>query len=139
MDETLNHEVGLQCFAKTSGSKGLQIYVLLNTVTTYEKTKRAPTGSRRMEREHPEHAVSGIEKHFAKGRCSLMRVRMTNKTTVNAYSRRAKLQPSVSPPVTWREVESTVKEVSALLEFSSDAALNRVERRGDLFAPLPTL
>jgi bifunctional non-homologous end joining protein LigD len=62
-----------------------------------------------------------------------------HKTTVNVYSLRAKPQPTVSTPVTWQEVESTAKESATPLEFTSDAALRRVEKQGDLFAPLLTL
>jgi bifunctional non-homologous end joining protein LigD len=62
-----------------------------------------------------------------------------HKTTVNVYSLRAKSQPTVSTPVTWQEVESTVNKGSAPLEFTSEAALQRVEKQGDLFAPLLNL
>jgi bifunctional non-homologous end joining protein LigD len=58
---------------------------------------------------------------------------------VNVYSLRATTQPTVSTPVTWQEVESTLNEGAAPLEFTSDAVLKRVEKQGDLFAPLLTL
>jgi bifunctional non-homologous end joining protein LigD len=64
---------------------------------------------------------------------------MVNTTTVNVYSLRAKPQPSVSTPVTWQEVESSVNEGAAPFEFTSDAAFKRVEKQGDLSAPLLTL
>ena len=62
-----------------------------------------------------------------------------HKTTVNVYSLRAKPHPTISTPITWQEIESTAKEGPSPLEFTSDAALERVEKRGDLFAPLLTL
>jgi bifunctional non-homologous end joining protein LigD len=134
-------ELGLQSFAKTSGSKGLQIYVPLNTAATYEKTKAfAHSLAERMEREHPEHVVSRMQKAVRKGKVLIdWSQNDEHKTTVNVYSLRAKPQPTVSTPVNWQEVESTAKEDGAPLEFTSDAALQRVEKQGDLFAPLLTL
>jgi bifunctional non-homologous end joining protein LigD len=134
-------ELGLQSFAKTSGSKGLQIYVPLNTAATYEKTKEfAHSLAEKMEREHPEHVVSRMQKALRKGKVLIdWSQNDEHKTTVNVYSLRAKPQPTVSTPVNWQEVESTVKEGAAPLEFTSDAALQRVEKQGDLFAPLLTL
>jgi bifunctional non-homologous end joining protein LigD len=134
-------ELGLQAFAKTSGSKGLQIYAPLNTVTTYEQTKAfAHSLAEKMEREHPEHVVSRMQKALRKGKVLIdWSQNDEHKTTVNVYSLRAKPQPTVSTPVTWQEVESTLNEGAALLEFTSDAALKRVEKQGDLFAPLLTL
>jgi bifunctional non-homologous end joining protein LigD len=133
--------LGLQSFAKTSGSKGLQIYVPLNTVTTYEQTKAfAHSLAEKMEREHPEQVVSRMQKALRKGKVLIdWSQNDEHKTTVNVYSLRAKPQPTVSTPVTWQEVESTVNKGSAPLEFTSEAVLQRVEKQGDLFAPLLTL
>lgn len=133
---------GLQTFAKTSGSKGLQIYVPLNTATTYEKTKAfAHALAEKIEREHPDYVVSRMQKALRKGKVLIdWSQNDEHKTTVNVYSLRAKPQPTVSTPVTWQEVESVAKKGgAALLEFTSGAALKRVEKRGDLFAPLLTL
>ena len=134
-------ELGLQSFAKTSGSKGLQIYVPLNTAATYEKTKAfAHSLAEKMEREHPEHVVSRMQKALRKGKVLIdWSQNDEHKTTVNVYSLRAKPQPTVSTPVNWQEVESTAKEGAVPLEFTSDTALQRVEKQGDLFAPLLTL
>ena len=134
-------ELGLQTFAKTSGSKGLQVYVPLNSATTYEKTKAfAHSLAEKMEREHPGHVVSRMQKALRKGKVLIdWSQNDEHKTTVNVYSLRAKPHPTVSTPVTWQEIESTAKEGPSPLEFTSDAALERVEKRGDLFAPLLTL
>jgi bifunctional non-homologous end joining protein LigD len=134
-------ELGLQSFAKTSGSKGLQIYVPLNTAATYEKTKAfAHSLAEKMERDHPEHVVSRMQKALRKGKVLIdWSQNDEHKTTVNVYSLRAKPQPTVSTPVNWQEVESTAKEGAAPLAFTSNAALQRVEKQGDLFAPLLTL
>ncbi len=135
-------ELGLQTFAKTSGSKGLQIFVPLNTATNYEKTKAfAHALAEKMEREHPEHVVSRMQKALRRGKVLIdWSQNDEHKTTVNVYSLRAKSRPTVSTPVTWEEVRSVAKKGDATkLEFTSDAVLKRVQKRGDLFAPLLTL
>jgi bifunctional non-homologous end joining protein LigD len=135
-------DLGLQSFAKTSGSKGLQLFVPLNTATTYEKTKAfARTLAERLEREHPDQVVSRMQKALRKGKVLIdWSQNDEHKTTVNVYSLRAKEQPTVSTPVTWQEVEATVKGRDAgRLVFDSDTVLQRVEKQGDLFAPVLTL
>lgn len=63
-----------------------------------------------------------------------------HKTTVNVYSLRAKAQPTVSTPVTWDEVEACWKRKAAKrLTFLPADVLRRVEKHGDLFAPVLTL
>jgi bifunctional non-homologous end joining protein LigD len=134
--------LGLQSFPKTSGSKGLQIFVPLNTATTYEKTKPfAHALAQRLEREHPAEVVSRMQKALRKGKVLIdWSQNDEHKTTVNVYSLRAKPHPTVSTPVTWPEVEAVAKKGDASrLVFESDAALKRVEKHGDLFAPLLTL
>jgi bifunctional non-homologous end joining protein LigD len=136
------NDLGLQSFAKTSGSKGLQLFVPLNTATTYEKTKTfARTLAERLEREHPDQVVSRMQKALRKGKVLIdWSQNDEHKTTVNVYSLRAKEQPTVSTPVTWQEVEATVKRRDARrLVFDSDTVLQRVEKQGDLFAPVLTL
>lgn len=136
------NDLGLQSFAKTSGSKGLQLFVPVNTATTYEKTKTfARTLAERLEREHPDQVVSRMQKALRKGKVLIdWSQNDEHKTTVNVYSLRAKEQPTVSTPVTWQEVEATVKRRDARrLVFDSDTVLQRVEKQGDLFAPVLTL
>ncbi len=134
--------LGLQSFAKTSGSKGLQLFVPLNRATTYEKTKAfAHALAERLEREHPEQIVSRMQKTLRKGKVLIdWSQNDEHKTTVNVYSLRAKEQPTVSTPVTWEEVEATAKGSDATqLSFDSEAVLRRVEKQGDLFASVQTL
>jgi len=117
-------ELGLQSFAKTSGSKGLQIFVPLNVAMTYEKTKAfAHALAERLEREHPEHVVSPNAEGLRKGKVLIdWSQNDDHKTTVNVYSLRAKSQPTVSTPVTWPEVEAVAKKGDATrLVFTSDA------------------
>jgi bifunctional non-homologous end joining protein LigD len=131
-------KAGLECIAKTSGSKGLQIFVPLNTATTYEKTKPFAHGlAERLEREHPELIVSKMQKALRGGKVLIdWSQNDEHKTTVNVYSLRAKEEPTVSTPVTWEEVERCWKrKAPGQLRFLSDEVLRRVEKHGDLFAP----
>ena len=135
-------ELGLESFPKTSGSKGLQLFVPLNTATTYDKTKEfAHTLAERLEREHPAQVVSRMTKSLRRGKVFIDWSQNDNhKTTVNVYSLRAKSQPTVSTPVTWEEVARCLKTKSAdRLVFVSDDVLKRVKKHGDLFAPVQTL
>ena len=131
---------GLESFPKTSGSKGLQIYVPLNTATTYEKTGAfAKAVALYLEQEHPELIVSRMQKSLRAGKVLIdWSQNDEHKTTVSVYSLRAKEQPTVSTPVSWEEVEASVKKRRPL-SFLSDQVLQRVERLGDLFAPVLTL
>ncbi|HEY5813907.1 MAG TPA: hypothetical protein VIT23_14780, partial [Terrimicrobiaceae bacterium] len=132
----------LKSFPKTSGSKGLQLFVPLNVATTYEKTKAfALALAERLEREHPEHVLSRMQKALRKGKVFIdWSQNDEHKTTVNVYSLRAKSTPMVSTPLQWSEVEAVAKNGNAAsVEFDSEAALKRVEEHGDLFEPLLTL
>ena len=132
-------EMGLESFAKTSGSKGLQLFAPLNTAVTYEKTKPfAHALAERMEREHPEAVVSMMQKSLRNGKVLIdWSQNDEHKTTVNVYSLRAKAEPTVSTPVTWKEVEQCLKRKDAAsLSFTSDEVLARVEKLGDLFEPM---
>jgi bifunctional non-homologous end joining protein LigD len=130
----------LEVFAKTSGSKGLQLYVPLNTPTTYDKTKSfAHALAERMEREHPREVVSKMQKALRNGKVFIdWSQNDDHKTTVCVYSLRAKDQPTVSTPVTWEEIEMMRKK-KKMLVFTSDDVLQRVEKLGDLFGPVLTL
>jgi bifunctional non-homologous end joining protein LigD len=133
------NDLGFECFPKTSGSKGLQIYVPLNTGTNYETTKNfAKTLAERLEREHPELVVSRMAKILRERKVFVdWSQNDDHKTTVCAYSLRAKENPTVSTPVTWKEVETTLKKNDAQkLVFKSGDVLKRVEKYGDLFEPV---
>jgi bifunctional non-homologous end joining protein LigD len=134
--------LGLQCFAKTSGSKGLQLFIPLNTATAYDRTKAfARALAERLEREHAEEVVSRMQKAQRKGKVLIdWSQNDKHKTTVNVYSLRAKAQPTVSTPVTWEEIEAAAERRDASrLTFDSDTVLQRVEKKGDLFAPVLSL
>src|SRR6202043_2397667 len=114
---------GLQSFPKTSGSKGLQIYVPLNSPTSYEVTKPfAHALARLLENEHRELVVSDMKKQLRVGKIFVdWSQNDEHKTTISVYSLRARERPTVSTPVTWEEVETALKKKSAkLLVFEAD-------------------
>jgi bifunctional non-homologous end joining protein LigD len=130
---------GLQSFPKTSGSKGLQIYVPLNTPTKYELTKTfARALAQLLEQQHPKMVVSDMKKALRTGKVFVdWSQNDEHKTTVAVYSLRARERPTVSTPVTWKEVEKTLeKKDASLLVFEAKQTVSRVEKMGDLFAPV---
>ena len=132
----------LKAFAKTSGSKGLQIYVPLNTPVTYDQTKDLSRSlAQGLEHEHADLVTSNMSKAVRKGKVFVdWSQNDEHKTTICVYSLRAKEEPTVSTPVTWSEVENCLKKKRAeLLRFRSDQTLARVEKQGDLFKPVETL
>jgi bifunctional non-homologous end joining protein LigD len=134
---------GLESFVKVSGSKGMQVYVPLNTVVTYEKTQHfAKSLAERMQREHPESVVSDMAKAKRAGKVLIDWSQNSDfKTTVSVYSLRAKRdEPYVSMPVSWAELRRAVRDrEAALLTFTPEAALARLAKIGDLWSDLLTL
>lgn len=131
--------LGLKSFAKTSGSKGLQIYVPLNTPVTYYETKPfAHALARLLERRNPKLVVSEMKKSLRTGKIFVdWSQNDDHKTTICVYSLRAKEGPTVSAPVSWDEVENCMQKGDAsLLVFDSDQVLARVAKQGDLFEPV---
>jgi len=129
----------LKSFAKTSGSKGLQVYVPLNTAITYDETKDlSRTLAQHLEHDHADRVTSNMSKAVRKGKVFVdWSQNDEHKTTICVYSLRAKEEPTVSTPVTWSEVENCLKKKkSELLKFRSDQVLARVEKLGDLFEPV---
>jgi bifunctional non-homologous end joining protein LigD len=135
-------QLGLEAFAKTSGSKGLQVYVPLNLGVTYEDTKPfAKAVAELLERRHPKQVVSRMSKQLRPGKVLIdWSQNDEHKTTVNVYSLRARERPTVSTPVAWDEVEACARQRRASrLVFDYERVLARVEENGDLFAPVLTL
>ena len=128
-----------ESFAKTSGSKGLQIYVPLNTTVTYDQTKPfAHELARLLERQHPALVVSDMKKALRTGKILVdWSQNDDHKTTVCVYSLRAKERPTASTPVKWTEVENCLKKGDpSLLVFDSNEVLARAQKHGDLFEPV---
>jgi bifunctional non-homologous end joining protein LigD len=133
---------GLRSFAKTSGSKGLQIYIPLNSGISYSETKPfAHQLALSLERKHPELVVSDMDKSLRKGKVLIdWSQNDEHKTTVCVYSLRARPKPTVSTPVSWAEVGRCLRSGDpAMLEFTAPQVIERVERRSDLFAPVLAL
>ena len=137
--ETLG-QIGLECFPKTSGSKGLQVYVPLNVDgVSYDDTKPLSHAlARHLEGEHPELVVSSQKKELRRGKVLIdWSQNDEHKTTVSVYSLRARERPTVSTPLDWRELQSAAGPDD--LTFEADDVLERVEEQGDLFAPVAEL
>lgn len=136
-------EIKLKSFVKVSGSKGLQLYVPLNGGLTYEVTKEfARTLAELMQERHPDLVVAKMAKELRKGKIFIDWSQNTeSKTTVCVYSLRAKSDtPYVSLPVTWEELGKAMQANDARsLYFEPEAALKRLEKTGDLFAPVETI
>ena len=125
-------DVGLEPLAKTSGSKGLQVYAKAPAEDTSAFAKRL---AEELEKAHPRLVVSRMTKAVRPGKVFLdWSQNNAAKTTVTPYSLRARPRPTVSTPVTWDEV-TDCKEPEDLV-FTTDDVLARVKSHGDLFSPL---
>ena len=127
---------GLTPVAKTSGSKGLQVYAAVAETPAERTSEYAHELARRLEAEHPDLVVSRMTKSLRPNKV-LVDWSQNNsaKTTVSVYSLRARPTATVSTPVTWDEVAATAEDGAALVFDTSDV-LDRVAQLGDLFAPL---
>lgn len=131
----------LTAYPKTSGSKGLQVYIPLNTPTDYEETKSfARQLAQLLEKQHPQLIVSNMKKALRKGKVFVdWSQNDEHKTTVCVYSLRARPEPTISAPVTWEEVEQAWEtKDSSRLTITAAMVLERYEKHGDMFAPLLT-
>ncbi len=132
-------DLGLACFAKSSGGKGLHIYVPLNTRVTYDETKPfAKTIAEMMVNRDPKRIVANMRKDLRKGKVFVdWSQNSEHKTTACVYTLRARQRPTVSTPVTWGEIEKAAKSGKAdKLIFEAGEVLKRVEKLGDLFEPM---
>ncbi len=129
----------VECFPKTSGSKGLQVYVPLNTAVGYEETKPlARAIAQLLEKQAPKEVVSKMKKAERKGKVFVdWSQNHETKTTIAVYSLRARERPTASTPVSWKEIERALdKDDADSLVFEAGDVLKRVEKQGDLFAPV---
>jgi bifunctional non-homologous end joining protein LigD len=135
--------VGLESFVKTSGSKGLQVYIPLNDErVTYAQTKPfAKTVAELLEQAESELVISRMTRARRAGKVLIdWSQNDARKTTVCVYSLRAGERPTVSTPLEWEEVRAALDSGDAAsLAFEADAVLERVADRGDLFAPVLAL
>ena len=139
---TLLQSVGLTSFPKSSGKKGLHVYVPLNTPVTFEDTKSfAHAIALALEKLHADRIVSNMRKELRRGKVFIdWSQNDDHKTTVAPYSLRAGDQPNASAPLTWDEVERALKKKAPdALMFSAEQTLARVKKYGDLFEPVLSL
>ncbi len=132
--------VGLECVAKTSGSKGMQLYVPLNNpATTHEHASAfARAVAQVLEKHRPDEVTSTMTKSLRTGKVFIdWSQNSRHKTTVAAYSLRARPRPTVSTPITWDEVSDCADGTT--LSFEAADVLTRVAELGDLFAPAAEL
>lgn len=132
----------MESWVKSSGSKGLQVYVPLNRPVRYEATKPfAHAVASTLATRYPDLIVSNMKKNLRAGRVLIdWSQNDVHKTTVSVYSLRATKRPAVSAPLQWQEVRKAVRQrdpAGLMLEY--DQVLRRIRRMGDLFAPVLTL
>src|SRR5215204_7481356 len=135
-------ELGLDSYPKVSGSKGLQVYVPLNSAVTYDETQPLAKGiAQLMAQREPKLIVWQMPKRLRTKKVFIDWSQNTDfKTTVGVYSLRAKTyRPYVSLPVSWDEVSEALesKDTDELF-FTPEEAIERVEQHGDLFKPVLT-
>ena len=128
----------LECHPKTTGSKGLQVYLPLNTKADYDETKPFARALAQLLEKQTGQVVSKMSKEVRKGKVFVdWSQNHPRKTTVSVYSLRARERPTVSTPVTWKEVQRCAQKGDPeLLVFEASDVLKRVEVDGDLFAPV---
>jgi bifunctional non-homologous end joining protein LigD len=137
----LLQDLDLEGFPKTSGSKGMQVYVPLNRPdATFELTRSfAHAVARLLEREHRGLVVSSMPKERRAGKVLVdWSQNHDHKTTVCAYSLRALREPTVSTPLHWSEVEDALAGTpqTAPLRFTPAQVVDRLDAEGDLFEPV---
>ncbi|HWB53246.1 MAG TPA: non-homologous end-joining DNA ligase [Tepidisphaeraceae bacterium] len=136
--EMFSH-MGLEIFPKTSGGKGLHIYVPLNTAVTFDQTKTfARHIALLLEKDSPQKVLSKMSRAQRSGKVFVdWSQNDSHKTTVCPYSLRARKEPTVSTPVSWKEIESAMKKKNAdSLVFRTDEVVKRIDKIGDLFEPV---
>ncbi len=131
--------LSLDGFVKTSGKKGLQLYVPLNTPTTFDRTRQMSLGlAQVLERLHPDNVVTDMAKALRPGKVFIdWSQNARHKTTIGVYSLRAWERPTCSTPITWDELENALDGGDPeAVRFDIGVVLARVEKHGDLFAPV---
>jgi bifunctional non-homologous end joining protein LigD len=133
--------LNLEVFAKTSGGKGLHLYVPLNNTVTFDHTKSfAHSLAGFFEKHYPDEMTSQMKKNLRGGKVFIdWSQNDEHKTTVCVYSLRARERPTVSTPLKWTEVAVYSKKKNGNLAFETEDVIKRVKKYGDLFAPVLTL
>ncbi|HVD39110.1 MAG TPA: DNA primase small subunit domain-containing protein, partial [Solirubrobacterales bacterium] len=133
-------QLELESFVKTSGSKGMQLYVPLNAKATYEETRPfAQALAQLIAKQTPDEVLAKMGKKTDRSGKVFIDWYQNNerKTTISVYSLRARERPTCSTPVTWEEVEAVAGSGDgSSLVFEAGDVLERIEKHGDLFAPV---
>jgi bifunctional non-homologous end joining protein LigD len=132
-------DLGLETVVKSSGSKGLHVHVPLNTPTSYEETKPfAQALARLLEKEDPQHVVSRMTRSLRRGKVLVdWSQNSAHKSTVSAFSLRAREHPTVATPLAWDEVaEAAERGDAARFRFESGRVLEEIEQRAEIVRPL---
>ncbi len=129
----------LEAFPKTSGSKGMQLYIPLNSTHTHEHASSfAHAVAQLLEKQNPKQVLSSMTRSLRKAKVFIdWSQNSRHKTTIAPYSMRAKDRPTVSTPITWDEVSDGASEEPLI--FEANDVLERVDEYGDLFEPTATL
>ncbi|MEV4049637.1 non-homologous end-joining DNA ligase [Amycolatopsis sp. NPDC049688] len=126
---------GLTAFAKTSGSKGMQLYAAISTTDPTAPSAYAKKLAQQLARETPDTVTAVMAKNQRNGRVFIdWSQNNPAKTTIAPYSLRGRDHPTVSTPITWAEVENCSHVTH--LTFTADDVLDRVQQHGDLLGPL---
>ncbi len=129
--------LGLASFVKTSGQKGLHVYVPLNRPgTTFEDTQKfSKAVAQIMQKNYPDLVTAKMAKEYRQGKVFInWEQNDAKKTMICIYSLRAREKPFVSFPLAWRELENLAgQKHPGKLQVLHSEAVNRAEKQGDLF------
>lgn len=134
-------QLGLDCYPKTSGSKGIHLHVPLNGTTTFAESRPfAKALAETFEARFSDEVISRQTRSKREGKVLIdWSQNVPSKTTASVYSVRARERPTASTPVEWEELEAAVEaKDAAALDFTVDELRARVAAKGDLYAPLLT-
>jgi bifunctional non-homologous end joining protein LigD len=134
-------QLGLDCYPKTSGSKGIHLHVPLNGTATFAESRPfAKALAETFEARFPDEVISRQTRSKREGKVLIdWSQNVPSKTTASVYSVRARERPTASTPVEWEELEAAVEAKDAgALDFTVDELRARVAAKGDLYAPLLT-
>ena len=135
--DVLDH-LDMEVYAKTSGSKGLQLYVPVNTPCTHEQASAfALAVGQILEKQFPQRVLVTMAKAARSNKVFVdWSQNSRHKTTIAPYSLRAMERPTVSTPIDWDEVAAGADGEPLIFEAAD--VLERIAERGDLFAATVT-
>jgi bifunctional non-homologous end joining protein LigD len=128
---------GLKAVAKTSGSKGMQLYAPIRTTAVERTSEYAKAVAEHLARENPKLIVARMAKDLRPGKIFIDWSQNNQyKTTIAPYSLRGRPTPTASTPVTWDEVAKCRHPND--MTFTATDVLSRLDDHADLLKPLLT-